>query len=547
MAALDAVDEADRPPIPNLQAETALAREIQDDIRKKLQAEYSDAGTEETLSSVLPEYIKVLVCNGKSRQDVVADLTLFLQEKAATFTDWLWQLLADRNPNRTHSAFPAATDRMDEDKAPGEKPRRKKKAAGPTGDDEPKKRQEDRALAKKRVRDSKPDRYNDPSGPPRKGLQDVLQTLSRQAARAEGEAKAGGAVDTPTAGVSKERLRRKAREEKQEERRRRAEGDDEAQDAVAGRRRLRVRGADPERTAKLRDEWDQMRQREEREQLQARRPKAAAAEDSADGVDRKGRRREREHDRDLLSPDSVAGMETKFTITMDKLRPEEVPSIQHYTEVDDVPEEPAAPAGPHFAQQPGPPLLGFTTPQQLGGLLGIVPAYGRGGGKGYGNWYGGGGGWKGGKGGWDSSYSTYGSSSWAPRGKGKGQTSSAAGPVQYGRGGGNLTLHKTQAPSGEGPALKKRLTAGGKGGKGKGTPFNHLVWEPGKSSDEDAAKAAAQLRGKTDPPQQRKSGMPPHTHKVWQNPAITPQPQAAAQKEGDAMQTDLPTEAPAQP
>eukprot|EP00754_Rhynchopus_humris_P013452 Rhum_TRINITY_DN14326_c5_g1::Rhum_TRINITY_DN14326_c5_g1_i1::g.84994::m.84994 len=93
------------PPITGLQADSELATQIQNEIRKKLQAEYSHAGNVETMSQTLPEYIKVMVCNAKPRSQVVEDLQLFLKGSAPTFVEWLWGMLADRNPERTHSAF----------------------------------------------------------------------------------------------------------------------------------------------------------------------------------------------------------------------------------------------------------------------------------------------------------------------------------------------------------------------------------------------------------------------------------------------------------
>ena len=97
----------DVPPLTGLQAESELASQIQEEIKKKLLAEYSYAGTVETMSHVLPEYIKVMVCNAKPRKQVVEDLNLFLKDAAPKFVDWLWGMLADRNPARTHSAFDA--------------------------------------------------------------------------------------------------------------------------------------------------------------------------------------------------------------------------------------------------------------------------------------------------------------------------------------------------------------------------------------------------------------------------------------------------------
>ena len=112
------------PPITGLQADSELATQIQNEIRKKLQAEYSHAGNVETMSQTLPvcppppppplpfhpfpppqEYIKVMVCNAKPRSQVVEDLQLFLKGSAPNFVEWLWGMLADRNPERTHSAF----------------------------------------------------------------------------------------------------------------------------------------------------------------------------------------------------------------------------------------------------------------------------------------------------------------------------------------------------------------------------------------------------------------------------------------------------------
>ena len=52
----------------------------------------------------------MMVCNARGKSEIVSELNLFLKDGAPKFVDWLWEMLADRNPARTHSAFEASKD-----------------------------------------------------------------------------------------------------------------------------------------------------------------------------------------------------------------------------------------------------------------------------------------------------------------------------------------------------------------------------------------------------------------------------------------------------
>eukprot|EP01065_Artemidia_motanka_P029454 TRINITY_DN35564_c0_g1_i1.p1 TRINITY_DN35564_c0_g1~~TRINITY_DN35564_c0_g1_i1.p1 ORF type:complete len:409 (+),score=124.06 TRINITY_DN35564_c0_g1_i1:108-1334(+) len=387
-------DEAQ--PLTNLLMDSDLAIDIQNEVQRKLLADYSSAGTAETLNHVLPEYIKVLICNAKPKSRVKDDLELFLQDGAAAFVDWLWKLLADRNPKRSHSAFPEAPEE--------DVPRKKRKEPG----------------ARKRAR----------GADAAKGFR--------------------GAIESATA--------------------------DAPADAKP-RRMLRVRGSDPARAARLKSEWELMRQQEEQKRAKAK---------------KKPRRPLVEEPMDEEEPPAAAAAvpETRFTITMDKLSPADVPSIAHYQEA-----EAAAAVG----------AAGLGLLQQMQAAWG--------GGKG---WYGG--------------------------GKGKGGYY-GKGTVMYG-GSPHMTMART--PADELQPLKKRLavpstagvaspTAGGFGGGGPpagsgfgagGPPaaggFGHLVWQAGGGAPEATKKeSAAAVTSRTASQAGR--------HRVWVNPAVAKRKAEAAQ------------------
>eukprot|EP00756_Hemistasia_phaeocysticola_P049222 Hpha_TRINITY_DN2366_c0_g1::TRINITY_DN2366_c0_g1_i1::g.331::m.331 len=411
------------PPIENLQAESALAKKIQEEIKRKLTNEYSTSGTEETLQTVLPEYIKVLVCNGKPRSAVVEDLGLFLQDKAGGFVDWLWKMLGDLNPERAHSAFPAGGEgQLEVDKAPQALPSEPAAAKRPTGRRLRRLLEGDRKRTRSRAADAMAST---------KGFRDAIQTVA----------------------------------------------DETRPQPTAPRRRLRAR--DPERAAKLRSEWEEMRAREER----------------AGG------------DRDLLAPAPAAQADTKFTITMNNVGPQDIPSIAHY---DDVPPRSlpflmgvpntAAPPVPgtssetiHLAQQLQAMLQGGGGYPPAGGFEAEwAPPYkgGKGGGKGY---------YKGG-------------SKGTVFGGGKGTGASPHMVFVRGQGGGD------EVPAAKRPRAAPPVPSGPPASAGKGA-FRHMVWQPGMKS-EPAPNVA---RG---------------GHKVWVNPASKAGAAAAGDGPGGAMAED---------
>ena len=129
-----AMPTEDGPPL-ILQADSELANQIQEEIKRKLQDEYSHAGSVETISSILPEYIKVIVCNAKQKPQVIEDLKVFLFDEAPRFVDWLWQMLADRNPARTHSAFSKRKEASTDDDMEVDRPRDFDRSGGVSADD----------------------------------------------------------------------------------------------------------------------------------------------------------------------------------------------------------------------------------------------------------------------------------------------------------------------------------------------------------------------------------------------------------------------------
>ncbi|KAJ9463922.1 Zinc finger CCCH domain-containing protein 14 [Diplonema papillatum] len=158
--------QEETPPLSGLKADSVLATQIRSDIKNKLLAEYSDYGTEETMSAALPEYITVMICNAKSRSQVIEDLQLFLKDATPRFVDWLWLMLSDRNPKRTHSAFDKAHEAMEED-AP-----RADNHASEQGPAQPAPREDH--TDRKRIRDRDEKHY-----PSARGFRQALEVVAR--------------------------------------------------------------------------------------------------------------------------------------------------------------------------------------------------------------------------------------------------------------------------------------------------------------------------------------------------------------------------------
>eukprot|EP01059_Diplonema_ambulator_P005016 TRINITY_DN14748_c0_g1_i8.p1 TRINITY_DN14748_c0_g1~~TRINITY_DN14748_c0_g1_i8.p1 ORF type:complete len:485 (+),score=136.61 TRINITY_DN14748_c0_g1_i8:50-1504(+) len=307
------------PPLTGLQAESQLAMQIQNEIKKKLQAEYSHAGTPETMSSVLPEYIKAMVCNAKPKKQVVNDLELFLKEAAPGFVDWLWNMLANWTPNRTHSAFEQGDDEEMEDEGGKEenKDRRKKDSA---------------------------------AYPSARGFRNALQMATKE--NEKRERRFTKREDRERDRTDRDRERDKEREKER----------DRDRDRDRERRRDRDRDRDRRyereerepltfnkkniRSERLREEWDQNLEEERPKKRFSRLTKEEpvattrfritdnqGAGDLAKGVRLDVLPNGNELDRALLSNDTDTAS-TKFTITMDRINPSDIPSISHYSDIE---------------------------------------------------------------------------------------------------------------------------------------------------------------------------------------------------------------------
>jgi len=77
-----------------LKEDDELAKKLQNDVRRKLMQDYHHLLPDDS-EDILPEYVKVLICNRKTKEQVYQDLVSFLEDEGArSFCDWLWSHIA---------------------------------------------------------------------------------------------------------------------------------------------------------------------------------------------------------------------------------------------------------------------------------------------------------------------------------------------------------------------------------------------------------------------------------------------------------------------
>eukprot|EP01006_Ploeotia_vitrea_P020508 TRINITY_DN52810_c0_g1_i1.p1 TRINITY_DN52810_c0_g1~~TRINITY_DN52810_c0_g1_i1.p1 ORF type:complete len:540 (-),score=109.14 TRINITY_DN52810_c0_g1_i1:1043-2641(-) len=121
-----------------LQDSSPLAQQVQAEIKSKLTADFPTVLSSD--DNLLPEYIKVLICNGKAKDAMMEELSTFLDSAEApgsdkngtgAFVDWLWDRLTVLGAEQKQQPETVKKEEIKEKEESGKKHRHRERETEP--------------------------------------------------------------------------------------------------------------------------------------------------------------------------------------------------------------------------------------------------------------------------------------------------------------------------------------------------------------------------------------------------------------------------------